>query len=244
MIHLIVYKFLSGVFGHPLFAPLVIYTLFFFPDSYSVQNLFTSASESALPFSAFDELFQILVFYIPALALVLYFHFQYTQDLPFKKRYSCGAAGTFTSYLNYTACIILCTICLLLIGGFTVIVESVLVKAEDFQTAFAPVVEAPSGVFAVSVMVLSCVVAAYLEESFFRALLYSRLLITGLQKAPAILTASLLFALCHAWQGFWGMSGAFLSGIFLGFLFNRQKSLNIIALGHALYNIIVYLLPF
>jgi membrane protease YdiL (CAAX protease family) len=239
-----VYKFLSGIFRHPLFAPLVIYTLFFFPDSYSVQNLFTSASESTLPFSAFDELFQILVFYIPALALVLYFSFQYTQNLPLKKRYSCGAAGIFPSYLNYAVCIILCTICLLLIGGFTIIVESVFTKAEDFQTAFAPVVEAPDGAFAVSVMVLSCIVAAYLEESFFRALLFSRLLVTGLQKAPAILTASLLFALCHAWQGFWGMLGAFLSGVFLGFLFDRQKSLNIVALGHALYNITVYLLPF
>ncbi|MDR2445477.1 MAG: CPBP family intramembrane metalloprotease [Spirochaetaceae bacterium] len=238
------YKFLSGLFGHPLFVPLAIYTLFFFPDSYSVQTLFTPASESTLPFSAFDELFQIFVFYIPALALVLYFLFQYTRNLPLKKRYSYGSAGALKLYINYTACIILCTICLLLIGGFTIMAETVLTRAEDFPTAFAPVVEVPDGVFAVFVMVLSCIVAAYLEESFFRALLYNRLLVMGLQKVTAILTASLLFACCHAWQGFWGMSGAFLSGVFLGFLFDRQKSLNIIALGHALYNIIVYLLPF
>jgi membrane protease YdiL (CAAX protease family) len=237
-----VYKFLSGLFGHPLFAPLVIYTLFFFPDS--VQSLFTSVSETVLPFSALDELFQILVFYIPALALVLYFCLQHTPDLKLKESRSTGHTGTLSSYLKFTVCVILCTAGLLLIGSLTIVAENLLAKAEDFPITLMPVVETPSGVFAVSVMVLSCIVAAYFEESFFRLLLYSRLLTTGLQKTQAILAASLLFALCHAWQGFWGMSGAFLSGIFLGFLFAQLESLNLIALSHALYNVIVYMLPF
>ena len=232
------HKFLSGVFGHPLFAPLVIYTLFFFPDSYSAQNLFASVPEPIPPFSAFDELFQIFVFYIPALALVFYFSLQHIQDSPLKKSYPTG------TYLKCAARIMLCTFCLLLIGGFTVITESFVTGTENFPAAFAPVVERPSGVLAISVMIISCIIAAYLEESFFRALLYHRLLISGLRKIPAILTASFLFAVCHAWQGVWGMSDALLSGVFLGFLFEKQKSLNIIALGHALYNIIVYLLPF
>ncbi|MDR2343783.1 MAG: CPBP family intramembrane metalloprotease [Spirochaetaceae bacterium] len=237
------YKFLSGVFRHPLFAPFVIYTLFFFPDSGSVQNLFTSVSESVLPFSALDELFQMFVFYIPALALVFYFLFQYTPDLPLKKsRRFTSYTDIFVSRLKFTACTVICSFGLLLIGGSTIIAENFLTKTWNFPH-FVPAVEAPDGIFAVSVMAVTCVIAAYLEESFFRVLLYSRLLMTGLQRLPAILTSSLLFAICHAWQGFWGMSGAFLSGIFLAFLFEQRKSLNLIALSHALYNIVVYLLP-
>jgi membrane protease YdiL (CAAX protease family) len=239
-----VYKFLSGLFEYPLFAPLVIYALFFFPDSSHVQSLFTSVSETVLPFSAFNELFQILVFYIPALALVLYFCLQHTPDLKLKESLSTGRTNALTSYFKFTVCVILCTAGLLLAGSLTIVAENFLSKVEDFPGTLTPVVETPSGVFAVSVMALSCIVAAYLEESFFRLLLYRRLLTVGLQKAQAILTASLLFALCHAWQGFWGMSGAFLSGIFLGFLFAQRESLNLIALSHALYNIIVYMLPF
>jgi membrane protease YdiL (CAAX protease family) len=230
------------MFEHPLFAPIVIYTLLFFPDSF--QSLFTSVSETVLPFSAFDELFQILVFYIPALSLVLYFCLQYTPDLRLKERRLTGYTGNLTSHLKFTVRVILCTAGLLLIGSLTIVAENFLTKMEDFPDTFMPVIETPSGVFAVSVMALSCIVAAYLEESFFRLLLYRRLITAGLQKAQAILAASLLFALCHAWQGFWGMSGAFLSGIFLGFLFKQRESLNLIALSHALYNIIVYMLPF
>jgi membrane protease YdiL (CAAX protease family) len=221
----------------------MIYILLFFPDPYSAQNSFTSASEAVLPFSAVDELFQIFVFYIPALALVLYFCFRYTQDLSFEKSCFSGYKDIFTSRLKFTACTILCAFCLLLIGGLMVILENHLSKTEGFPTTLLPVMETPGSVFAISVMAASCIIAAYLEESFFRVLLYRRLLAAGQQKAPAIFTASLLFAACHAWQGIWGMSGAFMSGIFLAFLFERQKSLNLIALSHALYNILVYLLP-
>jgi membrane protease YdiL (CAAX protease family) len=228
------------VFKHPLFTPLVIYILFFFPDADSVQNLFAPSLEPARSFSAIDELFQIFAFYVPALAFVLYFCFQQT---PLEQNRIKNDSLSFTSYLKFAAGAILCAAGLMLIGAAASLTESLFVKAQGIEGLFLPVIEAPKGFFAVSVMVASCVVAAFFEESFFRVLLYRGLLASRLQKIPAVLSANFLFAVCHAWQGTWGVAGAFLSGIFLAFLFERKKSLRLIALGHALYNITVYLLP-
>ncbi|MDR2096886.1 MAG: CPBP family intramembrane metalloprotease [Spirochaetaceae bacterium] len=197
-----------------------------------------------MQFSAFDELFQIFAFYIPALALVLYFCFRNTPRSLIKQNYFTDNTVFFTARLKFAALVIPCAACLLLIGAFTVIAGTLLEKVEDFPPVFIPVIESPDSFFAVFVMILSCVIAAYFEESFFRVLLYNSLIASGLQKIPAALAASLLFAVCHAWQGFWGVTGAFLSGVFLAFLFEKNKSLHLIALSHALYNITVYLLVF
>jgi membrane protease YdiL (CAAX protease family) len=234
-----VYKFFSGVFKHPLFAPLVIYTLFFLPDAGSVQNLFDPYAETALSFSAFDELFQICAFYIPALAIVLYFCFQQTP-CPLLKQ--CRFTNDTAVYFKFAGGVIFCAAVLMLIGGAASLAESFFAKAQDMEELFTPFMGAPDGVFAVSVMAASCVVAAYFEESFFRVLLYRGLLASSFQKITAVLTVNLLFAICHAWQGPWGVAGAFLSGIFLTFIFDWKKSLHLIALSHALYNITAYLL--
>jgi membrane protease YdiL (CAAX protease family) len=244
LIHLAVYKFLSGVFEHPLFTPFVVYILFFLPDSGSIRSLFAPASDSLQSFSAFDELFQIFAFYIPALALVLYFCFQHTPDSPVTQKYFTNDTIFFASHLKFSAGVILCAAGLLLIGAFTILAENLFAETEYFSNVFTPLVKAPAGFLAVFVMIVSCIIAAYFEESFFRVLLYRRLLASSLQKLPAVLIASLLFAVCHAWQGFWGVADAFLSGIFLAFLFDIKKSLHMIALSHALYNIVVYLLPY
>jgi membrane protease YdiL (CAAX protease family) len=138
--------------------------------------------------------------------------------------------------------VLLCTAALLLIGGFTAFCESLLPEAEPFASDIKHIAS-PSGPVEVLLMVVSCLVAAYLEEGFFRVFLYGRLLVSGLKKMPAILVSSLLFSICHSWEGLWGIAGAFLSGLFLSLLFERKKSLNLVALSHALYNITVYLLP-
>jgi membrane protease YdiL (CAAX protease family) len=231
--------FSAGVFKHPLFIPLVIYVLFFCPDSVSIGELFTPVAESVPEFSPFEEAFQLLAFYLPAAALVLHFCFQDTPNLIIVSkppRISCR-------FLLSALAVLVCTAALLLIGGFTVFVESLFTKTEPFAPA-VNLVASPSGPVEISLMAASCIVAAYLEEGFFRALLYGRLLVSGLKKAPAILVASLMFAVCHLWEGLWGVAGAFLSGLFLSLLFERKKSLSLVALGHALYNITVYLLPF
>jgi membrane protease YdiL (CAAX protease family) len=194
--------------------------------------------ESVPEFSAYEEAFQLLAFYFPAAALVLHFCIKDTSDLPVKQKYT-----TISKLLpRFALAVLLCTAALLMIGGFTVFCESLLPGAEPFASDIK-YVASPSGPVEVSLMAASCLVAAYLEEGFFRVFLYGRLLASGLKKMSAILISSLLFSICHSWEGLWGIAGAFLSGLFLSFLFERKKSLHLIALSHALYNITVYLLP-
>jgi membrane protease YdiL (CAAX protease family) len=229
-------KFFAGIFRHPLFAPLVIYVLFFSPDPESALALFGPVGEPVPPFSAREELFQLVSFYIPAAALVLHFCFQDTPDSTVKQNFFTKRPFVFA------LATLLGAVALLLTGGFTVFVEGLLTDKERFSTAAARYA-APSGPAEISLMALSCVVAAYLEEGFFRALLYRRLLVSGLRKASAVLVSSLLFAVCHSWEGVWGVAGAFLSGLLLSFLFGLSKSLSLVSFSHALYNIAVYLMP-
>jgi membrane protease YdiL (CAAX protease family) len=213
-----VQKFFSGIFNHPLFIPLVIYILFFSPDSGSIGGLFTAAAETAPEFSAYEEVFRLLAFYLPAAALVLYFCFKDTQELIVIPKRSLIPLR----FLRFALAVLLCTAALLLIGGLTVFAESLFTEAEPLAPNVKRIAS-PRGPLEVSLITVSCVVAAYFEEGFFRMLLYERLLVSGLKKMPAILVASLLFAVCHLWEGLWGVAGAFLSGLFLAILFERKN---------------------
>jgi membrane protease YdiL (CAAX protease family) len=177
------------------------------------------------------------MFYLPALAIVLYFRFKDTQDSRLKQSPRADKRSEiFLPCFKFILYTLSGTAALLLIGVATVFIESLLTNMER-----TTLVEAPSGLSAVLVMIVYCVCAAYLEEVFFRALLYCRLLSSGIKKHSAIIISGILFAVCHVWEGTWGMTNAFLSALFLSFLFAWKKSLNCIALSHALYNIAVYI---
>jgi membrane protease YdiL (CAAX protease family) len=92
------------------------------------------------------------------------------------------------------------------------------------------------------ILVFSQLSTAYLEESFFRFYLLSKQKEMGIGPHRAILVSTLLFASCHIYEGPWGILNAVLSGIVLAFIFLRYRSLHGIALAHALYNILVYIL--
>ncbi|MDR1148692.1 MAG: CPBP family intramembrane metalloprotease [Spirochaetaceae bacterium] len=179
----------------------------------------------------------MFMFYLPALAIILYFCFQDTPDLCLKQSpYINKYTKTFVSRLKFIFFVLSGTAALLMIGSAVVFIGSLLTNAEQ-----SPVAEAPYGLSSVLVMIVYCVCAAYLEESFFRVLLCYRLFSSGIKKHSAVIVSGILFAICHAWEGFGGMANAFLSALFLSFLFERKKSLNCIALSHALYNIAVYI---
>jgi membrane protease YdiL (CAAX protease family) len=231
-----VYKFLDTLFKHPLFVPVTLYILLFSSDPGLIQALFTPAKTPVMSFSASTALFQMFMFYLPALVIVLYFCFQDTPDLYLKQSPRINKhTEAFVSRLKFIFFVLSGTAALLLIGSAVVFVESLFTNVEHI-----PVAEAPSGLPSVLVMIVYCVCAAYLEESFFRALLCYRLFSSGMKKQSAVIISGILFAVCHAWEGVWGMADAFLSALFLSLLFERKKSLNCIALSHALYNIAVY----
>jgi len=100
----------------------------------------------------------------------------------------------------------------------------------------------PQTVTAWAVLAVSCVSSAYLEESYFRFYLLSMKEEMGLGPHRAVLVSTLLFSICHIYEGPWGFLNAALSGVVLAYIFLRFRSLHGIAVAHALYNILAYIL--
>jgi membrane protease YdiL (CAAX protease family) len=102
--------------------------------------------------------------------------------------------------------------------------------------------EAPGTLVSWLVLTASSLGTGYLEESYFRAYLHTRLREAGLGPLKSTALSAILFALCHFYEGPWGALNALLAGIFLSLLFLRYKSLHGLAWAHGAYNIFVYLL--
>jgi len=100
----------------------------------------------------------------------------------------------------------------------------------------------PKTVIEWAVLVISCVSSAYLEESYFRFYLFSKKEEMGLGPHRAVLVSTLLFSICHIYEGPWGFLNAALSGVVLAYAFLRFRSLHGVAGAHALYNILAYVL--
>jgi membrane protease YdiL (CAAX protease family) len=88
----------------------------------------------------------------------------------------------------------------------------------------------------------SCLGTGYLEESWFRLYLPLKLRNAGIVSGTAVALSTLLFALCHRYEGVWGVLNAALAGAVLSLVIWKKKSFHGIALAHALYNILAYLL--
>jgi membrane protease YdiL (CAAX protease family) len=102
-------------------------------------------------------------------------------------------------------------------------------------------------------MVVSCLGTGYLEESYFRYYLLSKLddiIDEASYKANASLPrvimtvcfSTFLFSVCHIYEGPWGIVNSSLAGALLSALFIRFKSLHGIAWAHGAYNIFVYVM--
>jgi membrane protease YdiL (CAAX protease family) len=100
----------------------------------------------------------------------------------------------------------------------------------------------PQGPAAILVMILSSLSTGYLEESYFRFYLSRRFAEAGVGRVKAMLISSLLFALCHLYEGPLGALNAFLAGTLLFFIYTRRRSLHGVAWAHGLYNVFVYVM--
>ncbi|MDR0302065.1 MAG: CPBP family intramembrane metalloprotease [Treponema sp.] len=127
--------------------------------------------------------------------------------------------------------------CLLIIG-FTVTFVSSKVGEASLQITLV----SPSNAFEWIILCLSCILAAYLEESFFRFYLLSRRNEFKLSAVWALSLSVTLFSICHIYEGPWGFLNAVLSSILLCFMFLRYKSIHGISIAHAMYNIAVYVI--
>jgi len=125
--------------------------------------------------------------------------------------------------------------CLLIIG-FTVTYISSKIGESSLQIKLVSPATGSGWV----VLGLSCLLAAYLEESFFRFYLLARRNELRLTAVYALVFSVSLFSICHIYEGPWGFLNAVLSSTLLCFMFLRYKSLHGISIAHAMYNIAVY----
>ena len=202
--------------------PFIIYWVLFF-------RIPAGRAQGEVPeFSWTAETGRILMYTLPSLALVWYLQLKAKSlketgiKLPQKKDF-------FVAILAFSA--------LTLIG-----VTISLVSAQFGETASLRHSFSLQSVTACAVLVISCVSNAYLEESFFRFYLLSRKEEMGLGPHRAALVSTLLFSICHLYEGPWGFLNAALSGTVLAYIFLRFRSLHGIAIAHALYNILAYVL--
>jgi membrane protease YdiL (CAAX protease family) len=116
------------------------------------------------------------------------------------------------------------------------------ITGRSFEAGFG--VQTPDTAAGWVALCLSCLSAAYLEESFFRFYLSDRLKEFGFY--TAMLTSSVGFAYCHVYEGVFGVVNALLAGLFLFFIFNKRKrgkgtrTLCALAFAHGAYNALVY----
>jgi membrane protease YdiL (CAAX protease family) len=204
--------------------PLILYWILFLP-----AWGFPASDASALSFSVTQELSRIAVYNLPALALIWYLLFRSARPFsplpgPWPRR-----GDLITALFTLPALAAL---------GALVSLPGTLFP----NPISAPEIGLLQGPLAVLVMILSSLSTGYLEETYFRFYLFRRLAEAGVGLTKAALVSSLLFALCHFYEGPLGALNAFLAGLLLFCIFARRRSLHGIAWAHGGYNIFVYVM--
>jgi membrane protease YdiL (CAAX protease family) len=199
--------------------PLILYAILFLPSGQSGAGDFVT-------FSAAGEVFRIVLYNIPSLALVWYLLLKVRSlkawgvGLPRREDLAAG----------------LLALPSLVLTGFVIAAVSPLFQNIPEGPRLAP----PSDVSGWLILVVSCISTGYLEESFFRFYLLSRRDEFGLSAAAAAFVSVASFAFCHVYEGPWGFLNAVLAGSVLSFLFLRYRALHGLAFAHGLYNTLVY----
>jgi len=206
--------------------PFILYWVLFFRIPAGSAPGEGAVGAVAMEFSWTAETARILLYTLPSLALVWYLLLKVKSlkamgiRFPQKKDLIAASIAFFA---------------LTLIG---VTISLVSAKFDDALLQSL----SPKTMTAWAVLVISCVSNAYLEESYFRFYLFSKKDEMGLGPHRAVLVSTLLFSLCHIYEGPWGFLNAALSGVALAYIFLRFSSLHGVAIAHALYNILAYVL--
>ena len=206
---------------------LILYFVLFFPGIF--ETPFPGGNAEVINFSVFRELGRILTYTIPSLALLWYLILDKKSFSALKAvKVQKGDIIPFAAGLPG-----------LIIIGLAI---SLLVPLFSNHTALIPppFVEGPVSIPGWIVLVLSCLGTGYLEESYFRYYLLTRMEKPVPQTALKIIFSTTLFSLCHVYEGPWGVLNAVMAGILLSAIFLRFRSLHGIAWAHGAYNIFVY----
>jgi len=208
---------------------LILYFVLFFPGAYG----FSLPAGEIIPFSALRELSRTLTYTVPSLALLWYL---ITDKKGFSSlnlnRIKPGKPEVYSLAAGLPG--------LIIISLFASLLDYFL--SQPLGLSAPPKVEGPSTVPGFIVLVFSCLGTGYLEESYFRYYLLTKLE-TAVPAIPfRIAVSTLLFSLCHLYEGPWGVANALLAGVFLSILFIRYRSIHGIAWAHGAYNLFVYVM--
>ena len=205
---------------------MLLYLVLFF-SGFSSLGRSTTLNDS-IPFSTVLELSRILNYTLPGLALLWYLILK-KKCLSFSSReLKPQIKDAYSFFWGFPG---------LVITGLGIsLTVARLSPSSDFSG-----LQAPTNVSGWITVAISCIGTGYFEESYFRFYLLQKLEEWISFRFSRIALSVLLFALCHVYEGPWGILNAVLAGTLLSLLFERYKSLHGIALAHAGYNAFIYL---
>jgi membrane protease YdiL (CAAX protease family) len=208
---------------------LILYFVLFFPGIYSTGALKGIEIAGTIPFSVIRELGRTLTYTIPSLVLLWYI-------IPDKKGFSSLKQEKLQKrdFLPFA----------IGLPGLILIGLAVSFLVSFFYLRYGLVlplkIESPATVLGWIVMAFSCLGTGYLEESYFRYYLLTKLEKQQPNVLLRIIFSTILFSFCHIFEGPGGIINAMLAGFLLSWLYNRYRSLHGVAWAHGAYNIFVY----
>jgi membrane protease YdiL (CAAX protease family) len=236
----------------PLVEAVILYAVLFLPSGLSISLGITAADPSLFAFSINQELFRVFAYDLPSLALIWYL---ILRGKPFRTlglKKPCR--NDFFTFLITLVCLIAVILCVSSLSlAWT--------RFTHIPLPEEPPLGSPDTAAGWLAVCISCLTTGCLEESFFRFYLIDRFKnVADTESAAgspaglggsgdttnaggfvrAVLVSSALFAICHTYEGVWGVVNAFISGCLLCVMLNRRKSLYGIALAHGAYNALVY----
>jgi membrane protease YdiL (CAAX protease family) len=202
---------------------LILYILLFFRGS---AALLIGVEVDASDFSVTADIVNIITYSLPSLILIWYLTFKTKKiDIWIVK----PGKKDFISFVITLPCLLFTGLIVTFIGSY--------IGGVPDQTFHSP-----STITEWAILSATCLLTAYLEESYFRFYLLSKREELNLNAVSALAFSVILFSICHIYEGPWGFMNALISGTILGFIFLRYYSIHGIAFAHALYNIIIYVI--
>jgi membrane protease YdiL (CAAX protease family) len=198
--------------------PLILYCVLFLPGALRYEP-----PSGLADFSINREITRIMVYNVPALALIWYLRRRPKQAGPPPMR------GNLLSFLWALPSLVITGLCVSVAAAFF----------PDLPEGIT--IGPPEGTIGLLVMFVSCISTGYLEESYFRYYLGEKFEEAGLGPWVFALFSTALFGICHVYEGPWGTMNSLLAALILALVYVRFRSLHGLALAHGFYNAGVYL---
>jgi membrane protease YdiL (CAAX protease family) len=198
--------------------PLILYGILFLPGALRREP----PAELAV-FSLSREMIRVIAYNLPALALIWYLRWSRGGRVS-----PPGLRDLFTFLLVFPA-LILTGIC----------ISRIAVLFPEIPGNFN--IGAPGDIAGFLAVFISCISTGYLEESYFRYYLGEKIGEFGLGPRAFLAISTVLFSLCHVYEGPWGTMNSVLAAVILALAYTRFHGLHGLALAHGFYNFVVYL---